>query len=70
MAKRSSKTTGNKRQREQDKIRKRREKEERKVARKQAALDGRSPDDPSADLDSDPAAPEALHTAGIGEPQD
>ena len=36
MAKRNTKTTGNKRQREQDKIRKRKAKEERKEARKQA----------------------------------
>ena len=36
MTRRNTKTTGNKRQREQDKIRKRKAKEERKEARKQA----------------------------------
>lgn len=42
MARRNSKTTGNKRQREQDKLRKRRTKEERTVARKEAARDERA----------------------------
>ena len=54
MAKRNSKTTGNKRQREQDKLRKRRVKEERKVARKQAARASPTEGAPIVDQEEEP----------------
>jgi hypothetical protein len=69
MAKRSSRTTGNKRWREQQKARKRKEKSERRQARREAKVGGTSSEDARAtDGEADPESSE--QEAAAEEPLD